>query len=223
MNPRVSNQKKAAMTLVEVLVVICTIVLLIIVIAPAFIPDHPRKAPMINCVNNLKQIGIAFRIWAGDYDDKYPMEVSVTNGGTLELTVDGKNPWLNFLVMSNDLVTPRILVCPADKDRAAATNFTTVFSATNVSYFVGVDADENYPQRILSGDDNFEFGGVSVKSGLLELSTNTPIAWSAARHKYSGNICFADGSVQTLGNTGKTNLYSTFQQTGLATNRLAIP
>ena len=73
---------------------------------------------------------------------------------------------------------------------------------------------------MLSGDGNFEIGGVPVKSGLLEISSNTPIAWSAARHKFAGNILVADGSVQQCSNSGLTNL---LRQTGLATNRLAIP
>jgi prepilin-type processing-associated H-X9-DG protein len=83
-----------------------------------------------------------------------------------------------------------------------------------------LDASAENPRTILSGDDNFEINGVAVKSGLLEFSSNTPIAWSAARHKFSGNILLADGSFQTATISGLTNLV---QQTGLATNRLAIP
>jgi prepilin-type processing-associated H-X9-DG protein len=55
---------------------------------------------------------------------------------------------------------------------------------------------------------------------LLEVATNTSIAWSAARHKFFGNILLADGSVQSVAISGLTNL---LHQTGLATNRLAIP
>ena len=73
---------------------------------------------------------------------------------------------------------------------------------------------------MLSGDANFAIGGVPVKSGLLKFYSNAPIAWSAARHKYSGNILLADGSVQSLNNSGLTKW---LHQTGVATNRLAIP
>jgi prepilin-type processing-associated H-X9-DG protein len=73
---------------------------------------------------------------------------------------------------------------------------------------------------VLSGDANFEINGVLAKSGLLKISSNAPIIWSATRHKYSGNILLADGSVQTLSNSSLTNW---LHQTGLATNRLAIP
>ena len=122
--------------------------------------------------------------------------------------------------MSNQLSTPKILHCPSDTDTFAATNSWSELNNQNVSYFVGLDASENDPQAILSGDDNFEINGVPVKSGLLEFSTNAPIAWSAARHKFAGNISLADGSVQSVTISGLTNLV---HQTGLATNRLAIP
>ena len=143
----------------------------------------------------------------------------MTNGGTMGLA-NGRNAWINFYVMSNQLSTPKVLHCPSDTDGFIATNSWSGLNNQNVSYFVGLNAGENDPQAILSGDDNFEISGVPVKSGLLELSTNAPIAWSAARHKLSGNILLADGSVQSVTTSGLTNLV---HQTGLATNRLAIP
>ena len=100
--------------------------------------------------------------------------------------------------MSGQLTVPKIPHFPADSNGFAAANF-------------------------LAGDDHFEVNGVPVKSGLLEFPSNTPIAWSAARHKFAGNIgliSLADGSVQSVTISGQTNL---LHQTGLATNRLALP
>ena len=125
-----------------------------------------------------------------------------------------------FFIMSNQLSTPKILHCPADTNGIVATNFLAGFDNQNISYFVGLDASENDPQTLLSGDDNFEISGVPITSGLLELSSKMPIAWSAARHKFSGNILLADGSVQLLSNTSLTNWS---HQRGSFTNRLAIP
>lgn len=181
-------------------------------------PRPPKKSS--NCVNNLKLIGLSYRIWADDHIGRFPMQVSVTNGGTMELTANGKNPWLNLLVMSNYLSTPRNLWCPDDKDHVLATNGTSGFSAANTSYFVGLDADTNHPQMFLSGDDNFAIGGVIVKSGLLEFSTNALIAWTSGRHVNAGNIGFADGSVMQ---TSPSGLQRMLVETGVATNRLAIP
>jgi len=218
MKPRFSNQRNHALTITEVLVIFAVVFFLAIFFLPAFVAQHNRPL-RIECVSNLKQIGLAYRIWADDNGGKFPMEISVTNGGTMGLG-EGRNTWINFLVMSNELSTPKILLCPADDDHIYATNFASGFSGANVSYFVGLDADTNSPQVFLSGDDNFEIGGISVKSGLLQLSTNAPIFWTTTRRKNGGNIGLADGSVQEITTNG---LRQALQQTGLATNRLAIP
>lgn len=144
------------------------------------------------------------------------MSVSTNLGGTLE-DAESSQIFRHFQVMSNELSSPIILICPADA-RQPAKNFGPGFGNTNISYFVSLNATEANPQDLLCGDDNFEIGGVPVKSGVLEISSNTPIAWSAARHKYSGNVACADGSVQGVNNSGLTSW-----QSGLATNRLAIP
>jgi len=220
MKPRCSNQRNPALTLVEVLVIIVVLGVLAAVILFVFVLDKPpRNYSRINCVNNLHQIDLAFKRWGGDRNDKYPMQVSMTNGGAMELVATG-NVAAVFLVMSNELNNPKVLICPADTNRVAATNFWSRFDNKNVSYFIGVDAADDYPQRILSGDDNLSVGGNQARSGLVELLTNTPVAWTAARHRFAGNILLADCSVQQ---TTSTNLNLWFQQTGLATNRLAIP
>ena len=200
-------------------------VLVIVVVAGAllclalvWLVQAKRKAGSICCNCNLKQVGISFRLWEDDRQGKYPMQVSVTNGGAMELVAAG-NVAACFRVMSNELSTPKILLCPADTHRVWATNFSTL-NNSNISYFIGVDAKETKPQMFLSGDDNFAIGGVPVASGLLAISTNTPFSWTAARHKFFGNVGLADGSVQQL-NTNA--LQQALQQTGVATNRLAIP
>jgi hypothetical protein len=119
-------------------------------------------------------------------------------------------------------------------------------TAKNISYFLGLDANTNSPQAFLCGDDNFEIGGVPVKSGLLELPANAPVSWTSGRHTtYErhfwnaatsfGNVGLADGNVQQTTISSRTNLVerstgtlttsftSLLQATGLATNRLALP
>jgi prepilin-type processing-associated H-X9-DG protein len=226
MKPRFSNQRNHALTLVEVLVTIAALALLAVLLLPGLAASK-RKSNRINCASNVIQIGLTYRLWEGDNGDKYPMAISVTNGGAMEAIATG-NVAACFQVMSNELSTTKILVCPEDADRIVATNFTTDFNNSKISYFVSLNVtNEINPQAILSGDDNFEIGGVPVKSGLLELSIPVPISWTGARHKFAGNILFADGSVQQVsskvGPINTKGLQSAFQQTGIATNRLAIP
>ena len=120
MKPRFSNQRNHALTLVEVLVVIAVMTIFAALLLPALAPHHDGRQ-RINCVNNLKEIGLAYRVWEGDNGDKYPMAVSTGKGGSMEYT-DGANTFRHFLVMSNELSTPKILICPADT-RAVANGF----------------------------------------------------------------------------------------------------
>jgi competence protein ComGC len=217
MKPRVSNQKTAALTLVEVMVV----VFVLFVLAALLLPPTSRRYPTMRtrCAQNLKQIGLAYSVWAGDHNGKFPMQVSVTDGGTLELN-NGSNVLANFLAMSNELYNPKFLHCPADTDRITPTDFKVGFFAKNISYFVGMDAEKGHPQMFLSGDSNFTVGGLPVESGLLEFSTNAPITWADSVHEECGNIGLADGSVQMV---SLQRLPQVIQNTGVATNRLAIP
>ncbi|HTI97460.1 MAG TPA: hypothetical protein VL527_01050, partial [Dongiaceae bacterium] len=164
-------------------------------------------------------IGVATRVWGGDHNDQYPTSALITNANIQKWIAAG-NAVPFFQIMSNELVSPKVLACPADRDHEAALSFTNGFSATNISYFIGLDADDRNPQSLLSGDDNFEIGGVPVKPGLLEFPTNAPLSWTAARHDSAGNIGLADGSVQQLTSSG---LRKATAVTGAVTNRLLIP
>jgi prepilin-type N-terminal cleavage/methylation domain-containing protein len=189
---RIMKQKKA-FTLIELLVVIAIIAILAALLLPA-LAAAKRKAQRINCVNDLKQVGIAFRLWEGDNNDRYPMAVNTIKNGALEaiysaLNTTGPKPSYNlcavFSVMSNEVNTPKILFCPADNGiwgtavRAAATNWIT-FDPTigqsdyskltfqYLSYFVCGDAFESYPQMILTGDRS-----IGTASALATAADNT--------------------------------------------------
>jgi prepilin-type processing-associated H-X9-DG protein len=230
--PRLSIQRNHALTNADVLVVIVVLATLAAVFLQ--VSARSRRGGRINCSNNVKQIGLAFREWANDNGDKYPMQVSVANDGARELVAAG-NAVSVFQVMSNELSNTKILICPEDKEHHFNTNFSaTDFShlnGSNVSFFVGLDASTNNPNTLLCGDDNFEIGGTPVKPGVLEISSNTAVGWTSARHTtYKrhfwdavtsyGNIGFADGSVQVAKDSDLRNYLT---RTGLATNRLAIP
>jgi prepilin-type processing-associated H-X9-DG protein len=218
-----SAKRCSALTLIEVLMVIVAVMIITAVVLPSLslAPRGHGNSLRIRCVNNQKQIGLAYRVWEGDNGDKFPMVISETNGGTMEF-ITGANAWRHFQVMSNELSTPKILVCPTEsyQERLFATNF-TFLNNSNISFFVGVDVtnDETNPTMILSGDHNIT-NGMSVKNGLLELTTNQLAGWTAEMHNKVGNILLADGSVQQASGTG---LRSAVGNTGLATNRLQMP
>lgn len=138
----VRRNRCAGFTLIELLVVIAIIAILASMLLPA-LANAKRQALAIQCVNNLKQTGLAFHIWGLDNNDRYPMLVSQSEGGALPPSgfLTGAEAFRVFQVMSNELQTPRILVCPTD-ERRAGTNFvstgpTADFNNNNLSYFVG--------------------------------------------------------------------------------------
>src|SRR5580765_4044741 len=114
---RSSETKAQAFTLLELLIVIALLIVLAALLFPTL--RHARPSPNrfgIQCVNNLRQVGLAFRVWQSDHDEKFPMQVSVTNGGAMEF-VGGPEMFRCFEVMSNELCTPKILYCPRESDQ----------------------------------------------------------------------------------------------------------
>ena len=208
--------RERAFTVLEGLVVVVVLLLLLAILLPTLNPPR-RHASQFNCVNNLKQVGIACRIWEGDHGDNYPMNVPVAQGGAQELIATG-NVAACFQVMSNELMTPKLLVCPADTRHVAATNFATVLQATNLSYFIGFSVTENDPQASLCGDANLMQNGHSISAGILDLWTNTA-SWTRDRHGEVGYVLFTDGSVQPVRQIGFTSAAGTYY----ATNRLVVP
>lgn len=225
MKLRISNHRTAALTQIEVITIFFCLAILAaigVAVTSSVYNAASGHAKSMNCVNNLKQVGLAFRLWAGDNGDNFPMQLSVSNGGTMELAT-GNNAWINFMAMSNELATPKVLYCLADKGRVPATSFQADFNNKNVSYFVNLDANTNSARALLSGDANFAINSVPVKSGLLELYANTPVTWTSSRHYIKCNTVMADGSVVGGGDPNTPDLTNLLFQTGLATNRLAIP
>ena len=170
---------------------------------------------MISCNGNLKEVYLASKIWADDHTNQYPMTVSVTNGGAMESALAGA-AYLVFGAMSNELSTPQILTCPGDFRRPVR-DFRNLRD-TNISYFINIAATQDSPNDVVFGDDNFIIDGHAIRFGISELQTNDIIEWSLERHRQSGNIALADGSVQQAND-------ALLRQTmnGSMTNRLLIP
>ena len=188
-----------------------------VIFLPALVKSRARSSK-IGCSNCLKQVALSFRTWAIDNNDHFAMQVSATNGGTLELTGSGL-VFPHFQVMSNELSTPRILYCPNDQSRIYATNFTSGLTDKNISYFVNVDAVPDDGSSLLCGDRNLT-NQPSAQTRFVAVSNGTRIGWTREIHSHSGYVAFGDGRVEGVRNGNPLTVVRIAES---GTNRLAIP
>jgi hypothetical protein len=203
MNATRVRNRRTGFTLIELIAILIVIALTVVLFfaKSRARADHFYGRAWINCVNNLKQVGLSFRIFANYNEDLYPMRLPTDRDGTLEDVPKPSRAWRHFQVLSNELSTPKVLICPADI-REPATNFATLTN-TNISYFIGLDADETRPGMLLAGDRNLQQDGIPYPPGIWQLRTNRNITWGPGLHTRKGspacgNVALADGSVQQL-------------------------
>jgi hypothetical protein len=102
--------------------------------------------------------------------------------------------------LENQMSSPKVLACPSDGGVTKQTRFADLV-AGNISYFIGLNADESKPQTLLSGDRNIRKGGSGLAAGgTLTFDSpsggNTDADWGNTIHVSQGNIGLADGSSQ---------------------------
>jgi len=189
-------QNRAGVTLLELLLVIFIIAILAAVFLPV-IGRTKTRSRQVDCLSQLRQVGIAHHAFAHDHNGKFPFQVPVREGGTLELiqNVGGtvQTAFQHFRALSNDLITPRVLTCPADQ-RARADSFSE-FRNENLSYFVSVTSDYSRPDEVLSGDRNIRLDGESSLS-VMRFTASSHVAWTGELHEYDGNLLFTDTHVE---------------------------
>ena len=211
--------REGGLTIVEILVIIVGVGALGLLYLQ-WLARPKRRPTWIMCANNLHQQSLAFKTWALDNQDRYPTQMPLTDGGAMEYALAAKVPPI-FQVMSNELNTPKILVCPCDPARTQLTCFCTNLENANISYFVGVDAKDERPNMLLSGDRNLTRNGAAFQPGRLHtLSSNVRLGWTPDIHKVFGLVLLVDGSAWQY--TGAT-LTVLIQTNRVDTNRIAVP
>ena len=210
-------RNKHAFTRIECIVLIATITLMLALVKQNIFASS-KKYTLSICKYNLMHSYKGFYVFSQSNDNKFPWEVSLKEGGTIDSLGKYKENWVHWQKLSNTLDNPKTLRCAVDKNRYNANTFLSnkprgaagrsvnplgVGGNGSLSYFLASEASLTKGNSIMAGHRNIHFGkynnGHDSKGAIKKLgkrfSGKSTVTWTKNLHRDTGLISNIDGSI----------------------------
>ena len=183
--------KKNGFTLIELLVVIAIIAILAAMLLPA-LSKAREKARQAACMNNLKQLGIAFAMYISDYDEWYPRHNLGRCPSNYDIfwmgcycDIHKRHPNGLYAYIKNE----KMWKCPSDK--------TWSWYRSRISYGLNWDRFSRWRKASKISPDIFLLVDTDPNNGYsIRLTSNAWYGTAAPRHNNVCNVLFAGGYVE---------------------------